>query len=156
VSYRRDQGRTARNAIPADVQFAGRADGNRLPLLVQDIELRIVDGPSNGDRAHNAFVSRNFIDAAAHDRLGRAVLVDQASIRRMCLPEGDVFTPQCFSADDERPRPAGDFIRRHEMAEDVEMRRSQFDQAEVALAPHRVAECLAAWRFGQQYDAAAC
>src|SRR5690606_12309999 len=35
-------------AVAADVEFAGHADGHRLAVVVEHIELRVGDGPSDG------------------------------------------------------------------------------------------------------------
>ncbi len=146
----------ARDAVPADIQFAGHAAGHGLPLLIQDVELRVVNRPPDRHRARDVFIEGNFVDAAAYDRLRGAVFVDEAGFRRARLPDGEALAPQRLPADDERPCASGHVVLRHELAQDVEVRRGQFDQAEVARAAQRLTERLAAGRFGQQRDAASC
>ena len=100
-------------------------------------------------------VARHAVDAAADDRLGRTVLVDQGGFRRVLPPEGDVLGPQLLSTDDKGSRPACGIAGIHLVAEPTEMSRSDLDQAVVARSPECLAQLLDAQVFVEQVNAPA-
>ncbi len=70
-----------------------------------------------------------FIDAATHNRLCRSVLVDQARLRRKLAPEANAFDQQVLAANDEGACPTGGILRAQLLAQNLQVRRSDFYQA---------------------------
>ena len=102
-----------------------------------------------------AWSARHAVHAAADDRLGRTVLVDQDRLRRVLPPEGDVLRRQLLAADDEGSRPARGLAGLQFIAEPPQVSRSDLDQAVVARSPESVAQLLDAQIFVEQVDAPA-
>src|SRR5207248_430610 len=52
----------ARHADPADVKLPGRPRGNQLQPVVEEVELRVGNRPSDGDRAAGASPFRDLVE----------------------------------------------------------------------------------------------
>src|SRR5579862_3132453 len=80
-----------RNALAPDVELARDADRHDIAALIEHVELRIVDRPSDRYAAREAILARHAIHAAAHHRLGRTILVEQGGLGGIAPPEVDIL-----------------------------------------------------------------
>ena len=75
----------AGEARPADIELAGDPDGRRVLVGIEHIELGIGDGPPDG-HAGEGFIGRDFIEGGVGRDFGRAVEVEESTLRQ-ALPK---------------------------------------------------------------------
>ena len=133
---------SACDTVTSDEQLAGDTDRHGLQMAVQDIELRVGDGPADRHGAFDVFAGGYLIDAAADDRLCRPVFVDQPSLGRVLAPERQMLARQGLATDHENPRASGGLVRRELATEQIEVCGGELDEAETALSLKRGREGL--------------
>src|SRR5256885_6634223 len=72
----------ARQANSSNVEFARDSHRHQLQLSIQNVELRVGDGPPNWHGADCWIIGVDFVNTAAHNRLGWPVFVDQTCMGR--------------------------------------------------------------------------
>jgi hypothetical protein len=69
------------------VKLSRNSDGDGLKIGVENIDLRIGNWAANGNWPGGETSWGDFINAAANDRLGRTILINEPNFWRMLGPE---------------------------------------------------------------------
>src|SRR6185369_6396836 len=95
----------ARHAVARDEQLTGDAFRYELHSVVEDVELCVRCGPTDGDRTSGWRIVDDVVNTAADDGLSWTILVDYPRVRCVPAPERNRLRHQRLAADDERAAP---------------------------------------------------
>src|SRR5690349_16375811 len=96
-------------------------------------------------------ICRDLMYTTSHHCLRRPILVNQPGGGRVHPPGGELVGKKCFSSDDECPGESCHFLGRQQLIERFQMRRSDFDKAEIMPIAQSRYQRLDALCFWQQY-----
>src|SRR5215210_7344126 len=142
----------ARHSATADEQLTGDAGRYREQVAVKDVEPRVGDRASDGDRPGRFAVRIRFVGAAADHGLRRSVLVDD-SRRRSVLPPGcQALGKKRLPPYDKEPGSLRQVVAAEALAQDLEVRRRQLEHAEAPFVTQRLDQAFARHPLLQEPD----
>src|SRR5262249_52463220 len=122
---------TPRYSRPTDIQLACYTDWYWLTITIQNINLRVGNWPPDRNRSGRKRSRRSFVHARPDPRFRRSVLIYQPCSGRTSTPESELFTQQCFSADNESSGAVSHVAGLQIVTEHFQMRGCDLDQTKI-------------------------
>src|ERR1039458_9185069 len=140
---------SARHARATNIEFARHARRDRLHIAIEHVQLGVGDGPPDGYGAGQLL--GGFVDRATHHGLRGAIFIDEPRGGSVLVPERQHVAAQRLTADDEGVRASLALLGMEQLAEDLQMRGGDLDQAETAAGTQALSQRFDGAILGQHH-----